>query len=107
MHSGWSFNQLRLFLSYKCALAGVRMVAVDPRDTSRTCLRCGHASRTNRRSQSEFLCESCGFADHADHVGAVNVARRAAVNRPIVSIESEHETSSIRCKPPALAGGGS
>ena len=91
MCSGWAFLQLRAFLSYKAAIAGVKLVAVDPRNTSRTCLACGHIDRANRRSQSEFRCTACGFADNADHVGAVNIARRAAVNWPIVSNYSDKE----------------
>jgi IS605 OrfB family transposase len=85
MHSGWAFFQLRAFLSYKAAIAGVKLVAVDPRNTSRTCPACGNIDKANRKSQSEFVCKSCNFVDHADHVGAVNIARRAAVNQPIVS----------------------
>ena len=85
MHSGWAFFQLRAFLSYKAAIAGVKLVAVDPRNTSRTCLACDHIDKNNRRSQSEFCCTACGFVDNADHVGAVNIARRAVVMQPIVS----------------------
>lgn len=88
-HSGWAFFQLRAFLSYKAELAGVPVVVVDPRNTSRTCPACGHCEKANRRSQSEFICKSCGFAGNADIVGATNIARRAAVNRPIVpSVEA-------------------
>ena len=39
LHS-WSFFQLRAFLNYKAVLAGVALVAVDPRNTSRTCPEC-------------------------------------------------------------------
>lgn len=85
MISGWAFFQLRSFVDYKARLAGVPVVTVDPRDTSRTCPRCTHVDRANRRSQSEFCCKSCGFTGHADHVGAINIARRAVVNQPIVS----------------------
>ena len=85
MHGGWAFFQLRSFVEYKGTMAGLPVVAVDPRDTSRICPACGHNSKANRRSQSEFVCQSCGFRDHADHVGAVNIARKAAVNRPIVA----------------------
>jgi putative transposase len=85
MHSGWAFFQLRSFLGYKASLAGVQFVAVDPRNTSRTCPACGYIDKANRRSQSEFVCKSCGFADNADHVGAVNIARRADVSRPLVA----------------------
>jgi putative transposase len=85
MHSGWAFFQLRAFLSYKAATAGVKLVVVDPRNTSRTCPACGYIDKANRKSQSEFACKSCGFAANADLVGATNIARRAAVMQPIVS----------------------
>ena len=83
LHS-WAFHQLRSFLTYKAALAGVPLVAVDPRYTSQTCSACGHCEKANRPSQSEFLCKSCGFAAHADCNAAVNIGR-AAVNPPYVS----------------------
>ncbi len=47
----------------------------------------------NRRSQSEFVCRSCGCSDHADRVAAVNIAARAAVNQPIVGWGAHHNTS--------------
>ncbi len=84
-HGSWAFFQLRTFITYKAGLAGVPVVPVDPRNTSRTCTECDYCAKRNRRSQSEFVCKSCGFADHADHVASVNIARRASVNAPIVS----------------------
>jgi IS605 OrfB family transposase len=77
----WSFAQLRAFVAYKAALAGVRVVLVDPHNTSRTCPACGCVDKANRPSQSRFSCTSCGFAGLADAVAAENI-RRAAVNRP-------------------------
>src|SRR5713226_5092247 len=47
-HSSWSFWQLRFFLSYKAALAGVPLHTVDPAYTSRTCSACGHCEKANR-----------------------------------------------------------
>jgi putative transposase len=54
--SAWAFHQLRCFLEYKCADAGIPCVAVDPRNTSRTCPACGCIDKRNRQSQSEFQC---------------------------------------------------
>jgi IS605 OrfB family transposase len=81
LHS-WSFFQLRQFVEYKAQRAGVPVVAVDPHHTSRTCPVCGCIDPHNRPIQSTFSCVQCGFAAHADHVAAVNISRRAAVNRP-------------------------
>jgi IS605 OrfB family transposase len=84
----WAFFQLRAFLTYKAAWAGILVVVVDPRNTSRTCSRCGYCDKANRKSQAEFSCQRCGMSLHADHNAAINIAQlgeRAAVNRPIVS----------------------
>jgi IS605 OrfB family transposase len=86
----WAFRQLRSFVAYKCEAAGVPLLLVEARNTSRTCPVCGHCAKENRRSQSEFLCVKCGFQAHADVVGATNVARgaekaRGNVTCPMVS----------------------
>lgn len=83
LHS-WSFSQLRQYIEYKARLAGVPVVLVDPRNTSRTCPACGQIDKRNRPSQSIFSCTSCGYAGFADYIAAENI-RRAAVNRPNVS----------------------
>ena len=83
-HSSWSFWQLRFFLQYKAALAGVPLHLVDPRNTSRTCHVCGHCAKENRKSQASFVCQQCSFACNADINAALNISR-AAVMQPIVS----------------------
>src|SRR5262249_5428930 len=78
----WSFRQLREFLSYKAQRAGIALVVVDPRNTSRTCSRCGYVAKRNRRSQAEFSCLRCGYACHADYNAARNLATRGEVTTP-------------------------
>ncbi len=75
--SGWSFGQLGSFIGYKTKLAGVAVVFVDPRDTSRTCAECGHCEKANRKTQGEFSCKGCGHEDHADANAARNIRCRA------------------------------
>ncbi|NCC37325.1 MAG: transposase, partial [Chloroflexia bacterium] len=58
--------------------AGVPVVAVDPRNTSRTCAVCGHCEKANRRSQAEFCCVVCGHTAPADVNAAINISNRAA-----------------------------
>jgi IS605 OrfB family transposase len=83
---GWAFAQLRAFVTYKAQLSGVPVILVDPRNTSRTCARCGHCEKANRTSQSEFACRACGHTAHADLNAAQNIATRgAAVMQPEVS----------------------
>ncbi len=77
----WAFLQLRTFIQYN---AGVRVILVDPRNTSRTCSRCGHCEPANRRSQAEFSCQQCGHTAHADLNAALNI-QTVAVNPPMVA----------------------
>jgi IS605 OrfB family transposase len=86
-HSSWAFFQLRFFLSYKAALAGVPLHTVDPRNTSRTCSECGHCAKANRKSQAIFCCQACGYTDNADRNAAINISR-ASVMVPIVGLKN-------------------
>jgi IS605 OrfB family transposase len=89
-HAGWSFLQLRSFVTYKAALAGVQVVPVDPRNTSRTCNMCGHCEKTNRKSQSAFECRRCGHSANADLNAARNIRAKAVVKLPMVgSVEAK------------------
>jgi len=99
LHS-WAFFQFRAFVEYKAQQAGVRVVLVDPRNTSRTCPICGCVNKTNRRSQSVFMCVVCGFAGLADHIAAVNIARRADVNLPIAACVEAEGGANTSTRPP-------
>ncbi len=100
-HSSWSFRDLRTKITYKAILAGVPVMFVDPRNTSRTCPLCGCINKHNRSNQSTFLCVSCGYFANADTNAAENI-RRVAVNRPNVSMPLSG--CSIRDKLPDLSG---
>lgn len=75
LHS-WSFAQLYSFTVYKAQERGIAVVKIDPRHTSQTCSRCGHQHRSNRRSQSLFLCRSCGYCLNADLNAAYNIREK-------------------------------
>ena len=79
IHS-WAFRQLREFVEYKARRAGVKVVIVDPRNTSRTCSVCGHVDKANRPDQATFRCVACGFAANADHNAALVIAARAGLS---------------------------
>jgi putative transposase len=88
LHS-WSFYQLRSFIEYKAQRAGVPVVCIDPRNTSRTCPACGNVDKANRKSQDQFLCIQCGCAGRADYFAAVEISRRALVSAPNVGMSGE------------------
>jgi putative transposase len=99
MHS-WSFAQLFSFISYKAEARGLEVTRIDPRHTSQTCSKCGYQARNNRRSQSLFLCRTCGYCLNADLNASYNIREKKlasladfgtsfvggfAVNEPIAS----------------------
>jgi IS605 OrfB family transposase len=80
----WAYRQLRRFITYKAKRAGVPVIPVPPQGTSRQCPRCRYEASGNRKSRVLFECRRCGLAGPADYIAAVNIAARAAVDRPIV-----------------------
>jgi IS605 OrfB family transposase len=107
----WSFAQFHGFLSYKAEARGIQVVKVDPRHTSQTCSKCGYQHRANRRSQSLFLCRSCGYQLNADLNASYTIRNKyvaslallgtplesgSPVKRPIVSTgNSEGQASCL------------
>ncbi|WP_327138421.1 transposase (plasmid) [Streptomyces sp. NBC_01340] len=77
--AGWGV--FLTILHAKAESAGREVIAVDPRNTSRTCPECGHVAAENRPTQERFHCVSCGHTAHADTVGAQNVLRAGLVHR--------------------------
>ena len=79
--SGW--------VVHKALLAGVPVLLVDPRDTSRTCNRCGHCEKANRKNQEEFVRKGCGHEDHANINASKNIRikgpHQSAYSRPLDS----------------------
>jgi putative transposase len=74
LDQGW--GEFRRQLEYKMDWNGGMLVAVPPQNTSRTCPCCGHVSKFNRLTQAKFLCVECGYENHADVVGAINILER-------------------------------
>lgn len=93
--SSWSFARLRAFVTYKAIHAGVPVWAVEPAYTSQTCAACGHVAKTNRKGV-RFRCKSCSRTANADHNAALNIAHRAAANRPMVATGSAPSAASPR-----------
>jgi IS605 OrfB family transposase len=75
--NNWAFYQLRLFVDYKAAIAGVPVVFVPPAYTSQTCSRCHHIhpeKGKSYRNGKKFKCGHCGFEHDADINAACNIA---------------------------------
>ncbi|MFG2025225.1 RNA-guided endonuclease InsQ/TnpB family protein [Streptomyces sp. NPDC048825] len=77
LDAGWGV--FLAILTGKAESAGRSVIAVDPRNTSRTCPACGHTAQENRTTQAKFQCTACGMSANADHIGALNVLNRAGL----------------------------
>ena len=64
------------FTQYKAVKAGKLCIKINPYQTSQECAQCGHIHPDNRVSQSAFVCQACGYQDHADHNAGRVIARR-------------------------------
>ncbi|MEV4095921.1 RNA-guided endonuclease InsQ/TnpB family protein [Streptosporangium saharense] len=73
LDAGWGV--FLTILAHKAESAGRELIAVEPRNTSRTCARCGHCTAENRVTQAEFRCTACGHTAHADVNAAINILR--------------------------------
>jgi IS605 OrfB family transposase len=78
--NNWAFYQLRQFLVYKCILAGVKLILVNPAYTSQTCHKC---LSIGDRKGKKFSCPRCGNQCDADYNGAKNIgALGRTINTP-------------------------
>jgi putative transposase len=78
--NNWAFYQLRQFLVYKCILAGVKLILVNPAYTSQTCHKC---LAIGDRKGKKFSCSRCGNKCDADYNGAKNIeALGRIINTP-------------------------
>ena len=100
LHS-WTFAQLYDFTLYKAQERGISVERIDPRHTSQMCSRCGKAARNNRRSQSLFLCRSCGYCLNADYNAAKNIREkyRASLASLGISLAGGSPSSGLSCPP--------
>jgi IS605 OrfB family transposase len=71
----WTYRQVLNRIEEKAQENRVRLVCVDPANTSRTCPDCGAAHKENRKGE-KFRCLACGRAGDADTIGATNILAR-------------------------------
>lgn len=84
----WEIHQLQQYLKYKAKENGIKVVEVDPQQTSRRCHKCGHinegftrkardAHKAETGELLQFFCEECGLKDcDPDFNAAKNLAEK-------------------------------
>jgi putative transposase len=75
LDSGW--GMLASQLRYKMAWSGGQVIEVPAAYSSQTCSACGCVDGASRRTQSDFVCTSCGHTEHADLNAAKVLLTRA------------------------------
>jgi len=71
----WSYHDLIQKIKYKARLEGVPVIEVSPRNTSKTCSRCGYVYK-RFKNQRLFHCPKCGLVIDRDLNASINVARK-------------------------------
>lgn len=112
----WAFYQLEQFIRYKSEALGFDVIAVDPKNTSRGCSRCGYTAKSNRK-RHEFDCGACGYRVHSDLNAASNIRLRGIVARQGLGGDASSSTGAeargseqatvqgLTGKPPSSGGG--
>ena len=90
LSEGW--GQFFKMLEYKQKKRGHIFLQINPRNTSRTCPKCGHISKDNRKTQAVFCCKSCGYTANADENAAKNILREglSRLAQEVNSKRSQH-----------------
>ena len=71
-----TWGMIRQQLTYKAEWAGRRVELVNPKNTSRTCSRCGVIDQSSREGE-RHECRRCGMKMDADMNAAINILRKA------------------------------
>jgi len=71
----WGFRRLQAIIEYKAKLKGIRVVYVDPAQTSSLCPICG--GRLSPNGHRILKCENCGFEADRDIIGSWNIRLKA------------------------------
>ena len=91
MFSTFARGKLQQKLMESLNQKGYDFFEIEPDYTSQICPVCGNLGAENRNGKI-FHCTCCGHQDDADHVGAVNIQRRAT-DKEILDLCEKHKYS--------------
>ena len=75
-----SWNRFIQMLSYKAESAGMRVIKVDARNTSKTCSDCGNI-QDMPLSERTYTCNRCGMQMDRDINASINILNRATLGQ--------------------------
>ncbi len=86
-------------LSYKAESAGLSVVKVDARNTSKECSSCGNI-REMPLSERAYICQRCGMSKDRDINASINILNRATPGQR----ESHAQGENVRPQQEATPG---
>ena len=82
-----AFHELRNVIGYQLGKYGKKLVLVDPRNSSKTCAKCGYVKMDLTLSDRVFECPRCGWRADRDYNSALNHLKNAGWEPPVVPVE--------------------
>jgi putative transposase len=99
--SSWPWRELHRQIAYKAEEQGVPVVYVNPRNSSKTCPRCGEVKERRSRVGRVFVCARCGWRCDRQLNAGMNLG--ATVLREAPKGPSNSGLGGLRLDPDALA----
>ena len=82
-----AFHELRSIVKYQVEKYGKEVVLVDPRNSSKTCAKCGYVKMDLALSDRVFECPRCGWRADRDYNSSLNHLKHAGWESPVVPVE--------------------
>jgi putative transposase len=82
-----ALGMMRSIIKYQVGKYGKEFILVDPRDSSKTCARCGFVKHDLRLGDRVFECPACGWRADRDYNASLNILRRAGWEPPAAPVE--------------------
>ncbi len=78
-----SFHMLKEMITYKCAMNGVYVNFVDPKNTSKTCSACGKIDKELNLTKRIYNC-GCGLSISRDYNACLNILKKRVETTQLV-----------------------
>jgi IS605 OrfB family transposase len=75
----WSYFALQTFIIYKAKRMGIKVVKINPKNTSKVCSKCGAIGTRDPKDKTRFYCECESYVKNADLNAAINIARSTEI----------------------------
>jgi len=82
-----AFHELRSIVKYQLGKYGKGFILVDPRDSSKTCAKCGYVKDDLTLNDRIFSCPKCGWTTDRDYNSTLNHLKHAGWVPPVVPVE--------------------